>query len=79
MFLVVYGQQLVIHFREDFMQMIGLNCYCNPVFLGPATTSKGVKLYDQVFSLLNFFGGTKVTEPIPLEFDTSIIRIAAYR
>lgn len=54
-----------------------INCYGDPVFLGPATTSKGVKLYDNK-SHPEFFGGTKVTDPIPLEFDTSSIRIAAY-
>ncbi|MCU0332086.1 MAG: hypothetical protein MUE91_02060 [Ignavibacteriaceae bacterium] len=54
-----------------------INCYGDPVFLGPATTSKGVKLYDK-FSNPEFFGGTKVTDPIPLQFDTSAIRIAAY-
>lgn len=54
-----------------------INCYGDPVFLGPATTSKGVKLYDN-HSHPEFFGGTKVTDPIPLEFDTSTIRIAAY-
>lgn len=54
-----------------------INCYGDPVFLGPATTSKGVKLYDK-YSHPEFFGGTKVTDPIPLEFDTTAIRIAAY-
>lgn len=54
-----------------------INCYGDPVFMGPATTSKGVKLYDK-YSNPEFFGGTKVVDPIPLEFDTSIIRIAAY-
>ena len=55
-----------------------INCYGDPVFMGPATTSKGVKLYDK-YSHPEFFGGTKVTDPIPLEFDTSVIRIAAYQ
>jgi hypothetical protein len=54
-----------------------INCYGDPVFLGPATTSKGVKLYDK-YSHPEFHGGTKVTPTIPLEFDTSIIRTAAY-
>jgi len=54
-----------------------INCYGDPVFLGQATTSKGVKLYDG-YSHPEFFGGTKVTDPIPLEFDTSSMRIAAY-
>lgn len=54
-----------------------INCYGDPIFLGPATTSRGVKKYDK-YSHPEFHGGTKVTEPIPLEFDTSVIRIAAY-
>jgi hypothetical protein len=54
-----------------------INCYGDPVFLGPATTSKGVKPYDK-YSHPEFFGGTKITDPIPLEFDTSKMRIAAY-
>lgn len=55
-----------------------INCYGNPVFMGPATTSRGVKLYDK-YTHPEFLGGTKVTNPIPLEFDTSVIRIAAYQ
>ena len=54
-----------------------INCYGDPVFLGPATTSKGVKLYDK-YSHPGVHGGTKVTPTIPLEFDTSVIRTAAY-
>jgi hypothetical protein len=54
-----------------------VNCYYNPVFLGPVTTSKGIKLYNSS-SHPEFFGGTKVTEPVPLQFDTSVIRTAAY-
>lgn len=54
-----------------------VNCYYNPVFLGPVTTSKGIKLYNKS-SHPEFFGGTKVTEPVPLQFDTSVIRTAAY-
>lgn len=54
-----------------------VNCYYNPVFLGPVTTSKGIKLYN-ASSHPEFHGGTKVTEPIPLTFDTSSIRMAAY-
>jgi len=54
-----------------------INCYGDPVFMGPATTSKGVKLYDK-YSHPEFLGGTKVVDPIPLQFDTSVIRIAAY-
>ncbi|HMN26414.1 MAG TPA: hypothetical protein PKE38_18040, partial [Ignavibacteriaceae bacterium] len=45
-----------------------VNCYYNPVFLGPVTTSKGIKLYN-ASSHPEFFGGTKVTESIPLNFD----------
>lgn len=56
-----------------------LNCYYKPIFLGPATTSKGVQLWGgPTVSTPEFHGGTKITEPIPLEFDTSIIRAAAY-
>lgn len=55
-----------------------INCYGDPVFLGAATTSKGVKLYDQ-YTHPEFHGGTKVVPTIPLEFDTSAIRIAAYQ
>lgn len=55
-----------------------INCYGDPVFLGPATTSKGVKLYDK-YSNPEFHGGTKVTDPVPLVFDTAAIRIAAYQ
>jgi hypothetical protein len=54
-----------------------VNCYYNPVFLGPVTTSKGIKLYN-ASSHPEFFGGTKITEPVPLQFDTSVIRTAAY-
>ncbi|MBK7630028.1 MAG: hypothetical protein IPJ23_04875 [Ignavibacteriales bacterium] len=54
-----------------------VNCYYNPVFLGPVTTSKGIKLYN-ASSHPEFFGGTKITEPVPLTFDTSVIRTAAY-
>ncbi len=55
-----------------------INCFGDPIFMGPATTSKGVKLYDK-YSHPEFLGGTKVTAPVPLEFDTSAIRIAAYQ
>ena len=54
-----------------------VNCYYNPIFLGPVTTSKGIKLYNKS-SHPEFHGGTKITEPVPLQFDTSIIRTAAY-
>ena len=55
-----------------------INCYGDPVFMGPATTSKGVKLYDK-YSHPEFFGGTKIVNPVPLQFDTATIRIAAYQ
>jgi hypothetical protein len=54
-----------------------INCYGDPVFFGPATTSKGVKLSDK-YTHPEFHGGTKITDPIPLEFDTSSLRKAAY-
>lgn len=54
-----------------------VNCYYKPVFLGPVTTSKGIKLYNSS-SHPEFHGGTKITDPVPIEFDTSIIRTAAY-
>ncbi len=54
-----------------------INCYGDPVFMGAATTTKGVKLYDK-FSHPEFHGGTKVTPTIPIEFDTAAIRTAAY-
>jgi hypothetical protein len=54
-----------------------IKCYGDPVFLGPATTSKGVQLYNK-YTHPEFHGGTKITDPIPLEFDTSALRIAAY-
>lgn len=56
-----------------------LNCYGDPVFMGPATTAKTVKPYDK-YSHPEFHGGKKENiDPIPLEFDTSVIRIAAYQ
>jgi len=64
-------------FRGRFHANDWINCYGDPVFLGPATTSRGVKLYDK-YSHPEFHGGTKVTDPIPLVFDTSAMRIAAY-
>lgn len=55
-----------------------LNCYGDPVFMGPTTTAKTIKLYDK-YSHPEFHGGKKEKiDPIPLEFDTSVIRIAAY-
>jgi hypothetical protein len=54
-----------------------INCYGDPVFMGPATTTKGAKLHDKN-SHPEFFGSTKVVDPITLEFDTSAIRVAAY-
>lgn len=48
----------------------------DPVFLGPATSSVGFINKDK-YSNPEFFGGTKIVEPIPLNFDTSVIRLAA--
>ena len=54
-----------------------LRAYSRPVFLGMATTKKGVKLYDGN-AFPEFHGGLETGIYIPLEFDTSIIRIAAF-
>jgi len=54
-----------------------LKCYGNPVFLGYTTTKNGVKLYDNK-SHPEFHGGLDEGVYIPLEFDTSIIKTAAY-
>lgn len=54
-----------------------INCYYNPVFLGPATSVKGVKLYN-ASSHPEFHGGTELVNNIPIQFDTSAIRVAAY-
>ena len=54
-----------------------LRAYGNPVFLGNATTKKGVKLFNQ-HSHPEFHGDLNEGVEIPLEFDTSIIRIAAF-
>ncbi len=54
-----------------------LRAYGRPVFLGFATTKKGVKLYDEN-AFPEFHGGLETGIKIPLEFDTSIIRIAAF-
>lgn len=54
-----------------------LNCYGNPVFLGYTTTLKGVKKYNS-YSNPVFLGGLETGVSIPLEFDTSSIRKAAY-
>lgn len=56
-----------------------LNCWGDPVFMGPATTSKTVKLKDK-YSHPEFHGGKlENIDAIPLEFDTAAIRIAAYQ
>jgi hypothetical protein len=55
-----------------------INCYGDPVFMGPATSTKGVKLHNKN-THPEFHGGTKIVEPITLAFDTAAIRIAAYQ
>ena len=54
-----------------------LKCYGKPIFLGYATTKKGVKLYNSR-AHPEFNGGLESGVYVPLEFDTSLIRIAAY-
>jgi len=54
-----------------------LRAYGTPVFLGNVTTNKGVKLFDKN-AHPEFYGDLETGVKIPLEFDTSIIRIAAY-
>jgi len=54
-----------------------LKTYGRPVFLGLATTTKGVKLYNSN-AFPEFQGGLETGIYIPLEFDTSLIRVAAY-
>ncbi|MCW9097233.1 MAG: DUF4900 domain-containing protein [Ignavibacteriaceae bacterium] len=54
-----------------------LRAYGDPVFLGNATTKKGVKLFNK-FSHPEFHGDLTEGVEIPLEFDTSLIRIAAF-
>ena len=54
-----------------------LKCYGDPVFLGYTTTKNGVKLFDNK-SNPEFHSGFEDGVYIPLEFDTSIIRKAAY-
>jgi hypothetical protein len=54
-----------------------LRAYGTPVFLGNATTKKGVKLFNK-FAHPEFHGDLDEGVEIPLEFDTSIIRIAAF-
>jgi len=56
-----------------------LKCYGDPVFLGYATTQNGVDLYhNDGTDHPEFHGGLQEGVFIPLEFDTSIIRQAAY-
>jgi hypothetical protein len=57
---------------NDWLRALG-----TPVFLGNATTKKGVKLKDKN-AHPEFHGELNTGVYIPLEFDTSIIRIAAY-
>lgn len=54
-----------------------LRTYGKPVFLGYATTQKGVVLYNSN-AHPEFQGGLESGVYVPLEFDTSIIRTAAY-
>lgn len=54
-----------------------IKCYYKPVFLGPATSVKGVKLYN-ASSHPEFHGGTEIVNNIPIKFDTASIRTAAY-
>ena len=54
-----------------------LNCYGDPVFLGYTSTTNGYKLYDKN-SHPKFLGGYEEGVDIPLEFDTSAMRKAAY-
>lgn len=54
-----------------------LRAYGRPVFLGNVTTKKGVKLYDKN-AHPEFHGDLSKGVYIPLKFDTSIIRIAAF-
>ncbi len=54
-----------------------IKTYGRPVFLGFVTTKKGVKKYDSNTSP-EFHCGLESGIEIPLEFDTSIIRIAAF-
>ena len=54
-----------------------LRAYGRPVFLGNVTTNKGVKLFNKN-AHPEFYGDLETGVKIPLEFDTSIIRIAAY-
>ena len=55
-----------------------LQCYGKPVFMGYTTTQKGVKLYNK-YAHPELNGGLETGVYIPLEFDTSLIRIAAYQ
>jgi hypothetical protein len=56
-----------------------LKCYGDPVFLGYTTTQNGVKLFhNDGTDNPEFHGGLQEGLFIPLEFDTSIIRQAAY-
>jgi hypothetical protein len=54
-----------------------LKCYGDPVFLGYTTTRNGVQLYNSN-SHPEFHGGLEEGVYIPLEFDTSLIRQAAF-
>lgn len=54
-----------------------LKCYGDPVFLGYTTTKNGVQLFNSN-SHPEFHGGLEEGVFIPLEFDTSLIRKAAF-
>ena len=54
-----------------------LKCYGDPVFLGYTTTKNGVQLYNSN-SHPEFHGGLEEGVYVPLEFDTSLIRQAAF-
>ena len=64
-------------FRGPFHTNDWLKCFGNPVFMGYTTTQKGVIKYNSK-THPEFLGGLETGVYIPLEFDTSIIRQAAY-
>lgn len=64
-------------FRGPFHTNDWLQCYGDPVFMGYTTTKKGVKKYNSK-SHPEFHGGLDEGVSIPLEFDTSTIRQAAF-
>ena len=54
-----------------------LRAYGTPVFLGNVTTNKGVKLFNKN-AHPEFYGDLETGVKIPLEFDDSIIKTAAF-